>query len=312
MLVMKDDFWLGTISNVSITVGAFPPHPPPASDPQLRATTPVAALPAAEIAALADLYSDLNGRYWLYRRGADVYNNGTGAPWSFAADGATPLTDPCGWFGVLCTAVQAGNSRHVLALFPNPRDSGNPLIGALPASIGALTSLEHLYTSNDVSQSWLSGTLPPSVGKLTRLKCMYFSHNNISGVLPSSLSRLTQLQAFLFRSNRLSGALPDFAPMTQLRNVWFDAPSGLQNLTGTLAALGSSTNLTFLQASGNSLEGAVPRALCGLNCNGAGQRGKGFDCPLPVDGCCEITQCGPLPTPRPPPPPSTMGVCYPQ
>jgi len=150
------------------------------------------------------------------------------------------------------------------------------------------------------------------VGKLTRLKCVYFSHNNISGVLPSSLSHLTQLQAFLFRSNRLSGALPDFSPMTQLRNVWFDAPVGLQNLTGTVTALGSLPNLTFLQASGNSLTGAVPRALCGLNCDGAGQRGKGFDCPLPVDGCCEITQCGPLPTPRPRPPPSTMGVCYPQ
>ena len=301
-----DDFWLGTISNVSITVGAFPPK-------QLlvgRRGAPITALPAVEVAALADLYSELNGRYWLYRRGTDVYNNGSGAPWSFA-DGATPLSDPCGWFGVLCTDGASG-IRHVLALFPNTRDSGNPLIGVLPASISALTSLEHLYTSNDVSQSWLSGTLPPSVGKLTRLKCMYFSHNNISGVLPSSLSHLTQLQAFLFRSNRLSGALPDFATMTQLRNVWFDAPNGLQNLTGTVTALGSLTNLTFLQASGNSLTGAVPRALCLLNCDGAGQRGKGFDCPLPVGGCCEITQCGPLPTPRPSPPPSTMGVCYPQ
>lgn len=126
-------------------------------------------------------------------RGTDVYHNGTGARWAFMSghNPPFPLSDPCTWFGVNCSA----NGQHVVGLFPNPRLSGNPLVGHLPASIGGLhAGLEHLYTSNDVSQSWLSGSLPESVGQLTHLKCMYFSHNNISGALPSSLTNLTKLQ----------------------------------------------------------------------------------------------------------------------
>ena len=124
--------------------------------------------------------------------GTDVYNNGTGGQWAFSNDDPpAPLSDPCTWFGVNCSA----SGQHVVGLFPNPRNSGNPLVGNLPASIGAFhAGLEHLYTSNDVSQSWLSGLLPASVGELTQLKCMYFSHNNISGALPPSLTHLTKLQ----------------------------------------------------------------------------------------------------------------------
>ena len=138
--------------------------------------------------------------YTLYTcSGTDVYHNGSGARWAFMDehDPPFPLSDPCTWFGVNCSA----NGQHVVALFPNPRSSGNPLIGQLPASIAGLrVGLEHLYTSNDVSQSWLSGSLPASVGQLTQLKCMYFSHNNISGTLPSSLSNLTNLQV-MFTNN---------------------------------------------------------------------------------------------------------------
>ena len=100
--------------------------------------------------------------------------------------------------------------------------------------------------------------------------------------------------------------------MPQLLNVWFDSPSKLQNLSGDLSALGSLQNLTFLQASGNSLNGPVPGALCEIDCDAARQRGPGLECPLPTPGCCRVAHCGPLPTPSPTPPPSTMGECYPQ
>lgn len=36
----------------------------------------------------------------------------------------------------------------------------------MPAAIAALSQLEHLYTSNDETQSYLSGTFPPEIGAM--------------------------------------------------------------------------------------------------------------------------------------------------
>ena len=57
-----DEFWLGEIGPVSIKVGAFPPS---VVSTDLRGVT---ALPASEVAALADIYNNLGGRFWMYRR----------------------------------------------------------------------------------------------------------------------------------------------------------------------------------------------------------------------------------------------------
>jgi hypothetical protein len=201
---------------------------------------------------------------------------------------------------VQCDATGA----HVTGLFPNPHQSGNPLIGQLPAAIGGLTELEHLYTSNDQTQSYLSGTFPEEVGQLSKLKCMYFSHNAITGSIPKSFEQLTNLQVFLMRCNHLSGPLIDFSKLTQLKNVWFDS----QNLTGSLESLGGLKNLTFLQASGNHLSGPIPESLCEIDCNAGG---NDFSCPLPTPLCCGVKTCGTNGTTPAPPKPS-MGVCYPQ
>ena len=213
--------------------------------------------------------------------------------------------DPCSWFGVQCDKVGA----HVTGLFPNPRGSGNPLVGQLPAAIAKLTHLEHFYSSNDESQSYLSGSFPPEFGSLKNLKCMYFSHNVISGTIPKTFEQLTNLQVFLMRCNRLSGPLIDFSPLTKLKNVWFDT----QNLTGTLESLGTLKNLTFLQASKNQLSGPLPASLCRLggHCYGEGG-GNNFTCPLPKPGCCMVDTCGKVPEPQKDPVPESMGECYPQ
>lgn len=133
-------------------------------------------LPAAELAALADLYVECGGASWLYANGTDAV--GGGAPWRVSSSGLAS-GDPCGdgWFGVRCDA----KGTHVTQLFPNTRSSGNPLRCELPPSIGNLTELEHLYTSNDASPSALRGSIPHSLGRLRKLKCMYFSHNQLSG-----------------------------------------------------------------------------------------------------------------------------------
>ena len=222
-----------------------------------------------------------------------------------AAAAAAGGADPCasGWFGVRCDA----NGTHVLQLFPNTRFSGNALDCELPASIGDLANLEHLYTSNDRTPSSLHGAIPTSLGRLSRLKCLYFSHNNLSGSIPTELQQLTSLEVFLMRCNRLSGPLIDFAPLTALRNVWFDTNDGL---TGSLDALGALPHLTFLQASHNPLlRGALPPTLCAINCDAA-DTGVNCSASLPAS-CCGIASCGSAPPP-PPPPPVSMGECFPQ
>ena len=112
--------------------------------------------------------------------------------------------DACvtGWFGVKCDPT----NTHVVQLFPNTRFSGNALEGCqLPASIGNLANLEHLYMSNDRTPSHLVGPIPATMGKLTRLKCMYFSHTGVSGNLPRELENLVNLEVFLVRANNLTG-----------------------------------------------------------------------------------------------------------
>ena len=230
------EVWLGDIDNLTIRAGAFPPSslPPPAPPP-----APAAGLVPSELAVLRTLYEALGGKHWRYAPGTDVYHDTDGSPCAprpprqgseaLGTRGACTcgsckgsgrpwlVGDPCdSWFGVMCD--EAG--QHVTGLFPNPHGSGNPLLGQLPAAIGQLPHLEHLYTSNDETQSYLSGSFPPELGNLAALKCMYFSHNIISGTIPRTFERLTKLQVFLMRHNHLSGPLIDFAPLTQLKNVY--------------------------------------------------------------------------------------------
>ena len=289
---------------------------------------PHSLLPPSEISALVDLYKQCGGAQWRYERGTDAV--GRGKPWpipgnigpdqslatsalesgggdaSSSTESDANAFDPCGqgWFGVKCNS----NRTHIVELFPNPRHSGNPLVGcALPASIGNLTRLEHLYTSNDATPSALHGSIPSELGSLAHLKCLYLSHNQLSGEMPTQLQRLTNLQVFLMRKNQLSGGLIDFTPLTKLRNVWFDTNA---NLTGNLSSLASLPMLTFLQASHNGgLAGDLPAPLCGIKCEAQATSVR-CDEALPKR-CCGIPACGAAPT-APKPPPSTMGECNPQ
>ena len=281
---LDSEAWNGTLGNVLIRRGSWRPRP-----------TNATSLPASELSALMDIHTACGGAQWRYRHVTDAV--GGGLPWISG-------TDPCndGWFGVKCN--EAGD--HITQLFPNTRFSGNPLSCELPTSIGNLSHLEHLYTSNDKTPSSLRGAIPTTLGKLSKLKCMYFSHNQLSGSIPTELEGLTQLQVFLMRCNKLSGPLIDFSRLTQLRNVWFDT----NQLTGTLSSVGALPNLTFLQASNNAgIGGELPASLCDLECTASGTN---VSCSpsLPSD-CCRIKHCGTAP-PAPPPPAASMGECFPQ
>ena len=82
---------------------------------------------------MVDLYAAVGGAHWNYTAGTDAVSGGK--PWRVADATSDPCVDE--WFGVGCDA----NGTHVVSLFPNTRGSGNPLIGVLPASIGALSRL---------------------------------------------------------------------------------------------------------------------------------------------------------------------------
>jgi hypothetical protein len=301
--------WMGTVSDVTIRAGAYYPGPP---GPGPSPPTPSPLLDPSEVAVLEEIYSRLGGNNWKYNAGTDVYNH----------TGKWMVGDPCAdrWYGVKCQSEALSEEStsksspyasyapyaHVVALFPNPRSSGNPLVGQLPDSIANLTKLQHLYTSNDVSPSSLTGTMPASIGSLSHLKCMYFSHNQLTGTIPRTFEQLTNLEAFLMRKNKLRGELINFSPLKALLNVWFDG----QSLTGNLTSLGMLPNITLLHAENNLLSGSIPAHLCGVQCHANGN--QDISCPLPTKGCCGVTKCSVLKPPTPAPPPSTMGECYPQ
>lgn len=278
--------WDGELGDVLVRAGNYPP---------------VTTLPAAERAALVDLYTACGGAEWQYNVGTDAV--GGGAPWM--------VGDPCseGWFGVECGQPLGDGASHVVKLFPNTRFSGNVLQGypgcSLTSSIGALTELEHIYMSNDKTPSHLNGPIPSALGSLTKLKCIYFSHTGVEGEIPVELEKLVNLQVFLMRCNRLVGPLIDFTKLPSLLNVWFDT----NTVSGTLAGLGSLKNLTFLQASNTNVTGAVPPSLCNIKCDAA-HAAVTCDSSLPK-GCCEVPTCG-SGKPAPTPPASSMGECFPQ
>ena len=198
----------------------------------------------AECDALVALYSSANGGGWTESTG-----------WT-TAPGTTP--EPCGWFGVTCTA---GAPRRVIALElpgnglsgsipPELGDlfaletldlSGNALIGGIPASLGDPASLVSL----DLSGNGLGGTIPASLGDLTALQVLALSDNQIGGTIPSRLGNLSALEYLALDRNRLSGPIP--------------------------ASLGGLSALRTLALDNNALQGDLPPALANLSLLGTGK-----------------------------------------
>ena len=127
------------------------------------------------------------------------------------------------WFGVI---ADAGGRVTRLEL----RD--NQLTGAIPSSLGRLTTL----TWMNLDQNDLTGQIPSSLGNLTNLEALWLSQNRLTGPIPSSLGNLTNLVSLYLRDNQLTGQIP--------------------------SSLGNLTNLRFLRLHGNRLTGEIPAALC--------------------------------------------------
>ena len=132
----------------------------------------------------------------------------------------------------------------------------NPgLAGAIPASLGALASLQSLV----LVENNLTGTVPAELGALVKLRRLVLSGNGLSGPIPATLGNARRHDELLIvdlSKNHLTGSLP--ASLGGLRGLLKMDLSNNQ-LDGSIPPeLGALGNLTLLDLRNNSLTGGVP------------------------------------------------------
>jgi hypothetical protein len=183
----------------------------------------VAAIPAAERAALEAIYDNTNG-----------------AGWRASTDWKGVVGTECTWYGVVCSS---GN-LNVTEL----RLNANNLVGALPASLNQLTQLAFLFASRNT----LSGSIPVLTG-LTKLEDIELNENQLTGPIPS-LQGLVSLRLVFLDRNLLSGSIPALNELANLERFSVDT----NQLTGSIPSLLGLKKLDLLTLSNNLLTGPIP------------------------------------------------------
>ncbi|XP_028765781.1 probable LRR receptor-like serine/threonine-protein kinase At2g16250 [Neltuma alba] len=150
------------------------------------------------------------------------------------------------WFGQKLSSLKVLDLRYC------------SIIGAIPSTLGNLTSLTTLYLSDNN----LTGIIPDSLSQLSALSVLDLSRNFLSGSLPDSFAFLGNLSFLDISSNYLSGSIPQgTGALSKLQYL------NLSNngLTSSIPAqLGDLSNLVDLDLSDNYLFGLVPPDLMGL------------------------------------------------
>ncbi|MEP6940368.1 MAG: hypothetical protein ABI846_11440, partial [Rudaea sp.] len=195
-----------------------------------------AAIPAAERSALLDIYNGAGGAGWIYHLN---WNGAVGSECGNDSTGAPP------WFGVTCDA----SGSHVISIYL-PQ---NNLVGSLPASISAFSSLQTL----NVSTNSLSGPIP-TIAALTALQNVSLEQNSFSGGLPA-LAGLGALVGFDASNNSLSGPIPSLGGLANLQGFNIS----VNTLTGSVPALAGLAKLQVVDLHANALSGSLP-SLAGL------------------------------------------------
>ena len=148
------------------------------------------------------------------------------------------------------------NSSFVPAI-PNISAPANPnsLTGSIPAQLGSLTKLIHLFLDGNS----LSGSIPEELGNMSALASLALNDNNLTGSMPVSLGKLTELRLFNLSANSLSGSIP--SKLGDLSKILTFNLSGNQ-LTGSIPEeIGRLTEAVSFDLSDNKLTGAMPASL---------------------------------------------------
>ena len=129
--------------------------------------------------------------------------------------------------------------------------SGNGFKGAIPASIGNLTSL----TALRLNDNELEAGVPVELGGLNVLTVLDLSKNSLTGSIPTELESLSDLEELRLGDNRIEGVIPDELGNLSGLTV-MDLSANL--LTGAIPSeLATPTSLAFLDLSRNSLTGQI-------------------------------------------------------
>ncbi|KAI5660960.1 hypothetical protein M9H77_20283 [Catharanthus roseus] len=161
---------------------------------------------------------------------------------NFALPGSIPE-----WFGSkLATTLQVLDLRSC------------SITGAIPSSLGNLSSLNSLYLSGNS----LTGSIPSSLGQLLGLEVLDLSRNSLTGSIPVSFTSLRNITMLGMSMNYLSGVIPPgIGTLTRLKFLNF---SGNSLSSSVPAQLGDLSNLVDLDLGFNSLSGPLPPDLRGL------------------------------------------------
>lgn len=124
--------------------------------------------------------------------------------------------------------------------------------GAIPFSIGNLSTLNELYLSDNA----LTGTIPSSLGALSRLSVLDLSRNTLTGLIPSSLGSLVNLSSLDMSLNYLSGIIPE--SFGNLPNLQFMNLSGNSLSSSLPTQLSNISTLSVLDLGSNSFSGSLP------------------------------------------------------
>ena len=217
----------------------------------------VAAPDSRQLEALSEFYQATNGVDW---------SNNSG--WL--------VGDPCkDWFGVVCNSEQTqiasidlsdngllGNLPESVAAFSTLTHlqlRGNELSGQLPGALGELSQLQVL----DLGINQFSGDIPLNIGQLQSLQILNLDFNSFDGVeLPAELGQLSNLQFLNLNDNNFAGELPDsLGQLSKLERLVLDD----NNLSGSIPeSLGQLTALSDLRLYGNRFSGNVPQSLSAL------------------------------------------------
>jgi hypothetical protein len=125
-----------------------------------------------------------------------------------------------GLVGCIPSDIQQLSALEVLNLgndLDEPRK--NVLTGPIPAELGQLRALTHLFLEG----SRLSGAIPSELGQLGALNYLFLNQNELSGPIPAELGQLGALKFLYLNENELSGPIPaELGQLGALAGLYLD------------------------------------------------------------------------------------------